>query len=250
MKLIYVALVGARAMSSYGRQLTEEIVPPLVRTGVVTVSGLAKGVDSHVATVTLDCGGKTVAVLGHGIQFKLSKDDASLARRIVEGGGVVMSEFPLDMVPQKYTFPMRNRIIAGLSSCTVVIQAGEQSGSLITARLALEYNRDVYAVPGSIFDPSCRGCHELIAKGEAKILGGPEEILSDLGMEDAEEDVEVVLEDAVQQAVFAVLSKQPVRVSEIQESTDVAISKVNTALTELELLGVVTKDVEGCWRRL
>jgi DNA processing protein len=165
-----IAAIGTRTMSAYGDRVTEAFVPPLVRAGMVTVSGLAYGIDAAVAKETLLAGGNTIAVLGHGLGMISPKAHRMLADDIVTHGGLLLSEFPLDVRPDKYTFPARNRIIAGLSLGALILEATEDSGSLITADLALDYNRDVFAVPGNVFDPNYAGCHALIRKGSAQLV--------------------------------------------------------------------------------
>src|SRR3989338_5696883 len=177
-----VGLVGTRKISAYGKRVAELFVPAFVSSGMITVSGLAQGIDAAVAEETLSVSGKTVAVLGHGLGMMYPQSNAKLAERILEKGGLLISEFPLTMSPDKYTFPARNRIIAGLSLGTVVLEAPKESGAIITAELALEYGRDVFAVPGQIFDENYEGCHMLIAKAQAKLVTTPLEVMQELGV--------------------------------------------------------------------
>ena len=248
-----IALVGKRDMSSYGKRVTEMFVPQLVAAGVVTVSGLALGVDAQVARETLAVGGKTVAVLGHGLSILHPKQNALLGKEIVEQGGLLLSEFPLDTIPGTYTFPARNRIIAGLSKGTVVIEAGEGSGALITADLALEYGRDVFAVPGQIFDEHVAGCHSYIANGRAKLVSSAAEILTDVGIVVPEGDTQEIQyepKNAAEEAVLKVLTRMPQSAGELTECSGLETATVNATLTMMELSGAAKNAGNGLWVRV
>jgi DNA processing protein len=162
-----VALVGTRAATSYGRFVTAELGHALARSGFSVVSGLALGIDSAAHEATLDADGTCVAVLGTGVNDRsiYPRTNAKLATRIMENGGAILSEFPPGTEGHKHHFPLRNRIIAALATTVVIIEADEKSGSLITAKLALDENRDVYAVPGPITSPRSRGTNLLISQG-------------------------------------------------------------------------------------
>src|SRR3989338_2049975 len=149
---------------------------------MVTVSGLALGIDAEVAKKTMRSEGKHIAVLGHGLGAIYPRGNSHLAKEIIDTGGLLLSEYPPHVTPDIYTFPARNRIIAGLTLGTVVLEAASQSGSLITASLALEYGREIFAIPGQIFDPHFMGTHELIAKGCAKLIQNASDILRELGV--------------------------------------------------------------------
>ncbi len=252
-----IGLVGTRDMTDYGKRVTEHIVPGIVRAGVVTVSGLAYGIDAHVAKETLSAGGRTVAVLGHGLGLIYPKANAALAKEIVEKGGLLLSEFPLDVSPDKFTFPARNRIIAGLSLATVVLEASEDSGSLITADLALDYGRDVFAVPGQIFDPSYAGCHRIISRGLAKLATTAEEILQEVGIVSSTGSAEpqLKLEDlqfdsAQEQAIFKALTTMPKPVDDLLMATGLDAGTASASLTMLEMRGLVKNVGGGKWVRV
>ncbi|RMD99658.1 MAG: DNA-protecting protein DprA, partial [Calditrichaeota bacterium] len=163
-----LALVGTRVPTQYGRQVTEKITSGLVDAGATIVSGLARGIDTIAHAETVKRGGRTLAVLGSGLDLIYPAENRSLAQAIVENGAVV-TEFAFGTKPDAVNFPRRNRIISGLSLGTIVIEAREKSGALITANIALEQNREVFAVPGSIFSPPSQGCHALIKEG-AKLV--------------------------------------------------------------------------------
>jgi DNA processing protein len=175
-----VAIVGSRAASPYGLAVAEQLAGDLAARGLVIVSGLARGVDSAAHRGALGAGGVTVAVLGSGVDVIYPAEHAGLATSI-DGAGAVISELVPGTRPQQRFFPLRNRIISGLSRAVVVIEAGEKSGSLITARCALDQGRDVLAVPGNVLSGRSRGAHALLRDG-AKIVESADDILEELGM--------------------------------------------------------------------
>jgi DNA processing protein len=174
-----VAIVGSRAATPYGLAVGERLAADLAARGVVIVSGLARGVDSAAHRGALAAAGRTVAVLGSGADIVYPREHGALAREI-EHRGAILSELLPGTPPQKHFFPQRNRVISGLSRAVVVIEAGEKSGSLITARCALEQGRDVLAVPGNVLTGRSRGAHGLLRDG-AKIVESADDILEELG---------------------------------------------------------------------
>jgi DNA processing protein len=173
-----IAIVGTRKISPYGKLVTEKIVQELIKHNFVIVSGLAYGVDTIAHETALKNKGKTIAILGSGIQNIFPPNNIKLAKEIVENGALV-SEYSLKAPALKQYFPWRNRIISGLCLATIVIEAPEKSGALITARFALEQNREVFAIPGSIFNKNSLGPHNLIKQG-AKLVSQIEDILEEL----------------------------------------------------------------------
>ncbi|KAA0547950.1 DNA-protecting protein DprA [Bacillus sp. BGMRC 2118] len=173
-----LAIVGTRYPTYYGRNITNSFVQSLVTNDFVTVSGLAKGIDASVHHHTLQKGGKTIAVLGSGFYHLYPKENQTLAHQIMKDG-LLITEYPPNREPRKWQFPERNRIISGISLGTVVVEAKERSGSLITADFALEQNREVFAVPGPIFSECSKGTNLLIQQG-AKLVLKPEDIMSEL----------------------------------------------------------------------
>lgn len=244
-----IGCVGRREMSPYGKRAAELFVPTLVQSGMVTVSGLALGIDAVVAKETLHAGGKTAAVVGGGLAQIYPATNKQLANQIVDAGGLILCEFPLDQAPEKHTFPARNRIIAGLSLGTLVIEAGEGSGALITADLALEYNRDVFAVPGQIFDTGYAGCHQYIADGRAKLAASPESVLQDIGIVSQSVDVpsSFTSEDPEEQKIYESLTTMPQSVSDIVEKVGIDAAILNAKLTMLELSGGAKNVGNGMW---
>lgn len=243
-----IACVGARDMSSYGKRVSELFVPAFVQAGLTTVSGLALGIDACVAEETLAAGGRTVAVLGHGLADIFPKSNKLLGERILAEGGLILSEFPLDQQPEKRTFPARNRIIAALSLATVVLEAGEGSGSLITADLALEYGRDVFIVPGQVFDPGYAGANAYIAAAKGKLALGPQQILSDLGIVASQRsEIEFTSEDTEEQLLYGALTSMPQSVSDLVETAQLEAAVVTAKLTMLELQGAAKNTGNGMW---
>lgn len=171
-----LAVVGTRKMSAYGRRVTEFLVKELVRRGFTIISGLALGIDGIAHQTALKENGRTIAVLGSGLNNIYPFKHKKLAQKIIQSNGLIISEYSPETRPSKWTFPARNRIVAGLSLGTLVIEAPEKSGALITARFALEQGREVFAVPGDINKNNYQGCHKLIKMG-AKPVTKPEDIL-------------------------------------------------------------------------
>jgi DNA processing protein len=165
---ICVALVGSRKATTYGLNVTHSLARDLVHAGITIVSGLARGVDARAHSAVVQEGGRTIGVLGSGIDVIYPSEHRSLADRIAHSGAVV-SEFPLGTPPNRENFPIRNRIISGMSIAVIVVEASRKSGSLITARMASEQGREVMAVPGNIFNESSQGCHALIKDGAALV---------------------------------------------------------------------------------
>jgi len=239
-----VAVVGARSCSAYGAQVARTLSRDLASAGIVVVSGLARGVDAEAHRGALDAGGTTVAVLGCGIDRDYPARHAELARRIVGGGGLVVSEYEPGVEPAPWRFPARNRIIAGLALAAVVVEARERSGALITADFALELGREVFAVPGEITAALSVGTNRLIRQGAAPLLG-TEDVLAALGLEAAPATRAVVTDAAAR--VLALLADAPRGQDEVVRSTGLAASAVAAALVELELAGLAA-EAEGVHR--
>ncbi len=173
-----VAIVGTRSATGYGLKAARRLAFELARRGITVVSGLAEGIDGAAHAGALEAGGRTIAVLGHGFQFLYPPQHRGLAEQVAASGALV-SEFPMEMEPEKWNFPKRNRIISGLSLGVVVVEAPERSGALITARMAAEQGREVFAVPGPIGVEQSRGTHRLLKDG-AKLVEEAEDVLEEL----------------------------------------------------------------------
>jgi DNA processing protein len=237
-----VAIVGARACSGYGAQVARTLARELAAAGVVVVSGLARGVDGEAHRGVLEAGGITVAVLGCGIDRAYPAAHAELARRICERG-LIVSEYEPGLEPAPWRFPARNRIIAGLCAATVVVEARERSGALITADFALEEGRDVLAVPGEITSALSAGANALLKLGAAPVTSAAD-VLEALGIAEPERE-----QPAVEGAPAAVLAVLPGGPDEIARATGLGAAHVAAALAELELAGLVA-EAEGIYRPL
>lgn len=236
-----VAVVGTRRLTQYGRQVTRELVAGLVRNGVTIISGLARGIDAVAHQTALDAGGRTLAVLGSGLDCIYPSENRQLAQRISNGRGAVISEYGLGVKPEAKNFPPRNRIISGLSLGVIVVEAGERSGALITSRFALEQGRDVFAVPGNINRPVSKGPNRLIQQG-AKLVTCVEDVLDELNLAMVLEKtaVQKILPDTPDEAaLLAHLSQQPVHIDDLSRAAGMTSGQVSSTLTLMELKGMV-----------
>jgi len=236
-----ISMVGSRLSSSYGRMITERIAGDMARHGVTIVSGMARGIDSAAHRGALSAGGRTIAVLGCGVDIVYPPENRRLFEEITAHGAVI-SEFPMSTPPEGTNFPRRNRIISGLSLGVVVVQADSRSGSLITAGLALEQNRDVFAVPGNVGMARSRGTNRLIKQG-AKLVESADDILEEIlprfqhqGLEPT--DVRPSLEDE-EERVFRLVEDEPAHIDSIIAQTGMDASRVSAILLQLELRGLV-----------
>lgn len=236
-----VAIVGTRRLSAYGRMAAHDLARGLAQNGITIVSGLARGIDGVAHRAALDAGGRTIGVMGCGIDKIYPPEHRDLAHAMIEGRGAVVTDFPLETEPDSKNFPARNRLISGLSLGTLVIEAGEKSGALITARFALEQDRDVFAVPGNINSPVSVGPNRLIQQG-AKLVMGVEDILEELNLRMVTEQAtaQVALPDSAEEAaLLAQLSSQPLHVDELGRVTGMPSSLISSTLTMMELKGMV-----------
>jgi DNA processing protein len=238
-----VAIVGARSCSSYGAGVARELARELARAGVVVVSGLARGIDGEAHRGTLEGGGRTVAVLGCGIDRDYPRSHSELARRIRERGAVV-SEYPPGVEPAPWRFPARNRIIAGLCAATVVVEARERSGALITADFALELGRDVFAVPGEITSALSAGTNDLLRQGAAPLLSAGD-VLEALGLEPAVRQLPSLSPAGSQ--VLRLLADGARDADDLARASGRTTAEVAAVLVELELAGVAN-EADGLYR--
>ena len=234
-----LAIVGTRRPTVYGRQVTEEIVSDLARSKITIVSGLARGIDSVAHRAALDAGGKTVAVFGSGLDIVYPGENAKLAQAIMERGALV-SEYPLGVKPKAENFPLRNRIMSGLSLGVLVVEAGERSGALITAHQAVEQNREVFAIPGSILSPASQGTNRLIQEG-AKLVRSYTDILQELNLTIVVQQAEIeqfAPANEIESAILKQLSSEPNHIDEICRCSGLTIPEVSSTLAMLELKGI------------
>ena len=235
-----VAVVGTRKATAYGREVVYRMASDLARNKVTVVSGLARGIDGLAHRAALEAGGRTIAVLGSGIDVIYPGEHVSLARQIV-GSGAVISEHPLGTKPGAQNFPRRNRIMSGMTLSTLVTEAGEVSGALLTVRHALEQNREVFAVPGSVFSPASRGANQLI-QGGAKLVMDYEDILEELNLSVVGQQMEMKVlfpKDDIESHLLRYITYEPVHIDEVIRSSGVPIANASSALAMMEIKGLV-----------
>ena len=245
-----VAVVGTRSPTTYGREAAAALTGDLARCGITIVSGLALGIDGIAHRTALDQGGRTIAVVASGLDIVYPKDHAGLFGRIVEQGAVV-SEYPLGTRPDPRNFPRRNRMISGMSLGTLVVEAGEKSGAGWTVYHALEQNREVFCVPGSIFSPASRMTNRLIQEG-AKLASSHIDILEELNLRAVSHQIEMRLAEDLppspdadgEAGLLRCLNHEPMHIDDIQREASLPVALVGSLLTMLELKGLV-KQVGG-----
>jgi len=251
-----IAIVGSRHATQYGLSTTRHLSRDLVKHGLTIISGMARGIDTAAHEGALAAGGKTVAVLGSGLAHIYPRENEKLFHRIAASGAVI-SEFPLDAEPEGHHFPMRNRIISGLSLGTVIVEATLRSGSLITARLAAEQNREVFAVPGSIKSFKSTGTHTLIKQG-ARLVEQSQDILDEiahlLDLPDAVPVPDDVINPATRSTisvaetrVLQVLEAYPIHIDDLVRKLSMAPSELAAILLGLELKNKVQQDPGKCF---
>lgn len=234
------AIVGTRRMTGYGRQVTEELVELLARHGVTVVSGLARGVDASAHQTALKHGGRTIAVLGSGVDQIYPPEHRKLAEEIARNGAVI-SDYPPGTPPESNNFPPRNRIISGMSRVVVVIEAGITSGALITSTFAADQGRDVFALPGSIYANQSKGTNRLIQQG-ARPLVEVKDVLDALNIEQVQEYRQARLElpaDPREQQILDSLGYEPTHIDDLGNSTGWGMDTLTATLTMMELKGLV-----------
>jgi DNA processing protein len=238
-------VVGTRALSEYGKRATPHITLDLARAGFTIVSGLATGIDTLAHKAALEAGAKTIAVLGTGIDEKTLYPQLNLplARKIVEKEGAVISEYAPGTHGTKFSFPQRNRIISGLSKGVLVVEADHISGAMITAKCALEQNRDVFAMPGSIFAKTSEGANELIKKG-AKLVACADDILEEYGLESKKMKKIIRGESPEEEKILTALAGGPATADDIIRKTGLGAPQVNATLMIMEI-GKKIKNLGG-----
>ena len=238
--LFAVAIVGTRKVTPYGRQVTEEIASFLAANGMTVISGLARGVDAIAHQTALKAGGRTIGILGSGVDKIYPPEHRGLAEQMIARGAII-SDYAIGTPPDASNFPPRNRIISGLSLAVVVIEAAETSGALITAEFAAEQGREIFAVPGSILAPQSKGTNRLIQKGAQPLLT-PDDLMQalDLTRIGAQKSARKILPaDETEARVLNVLGSEPLHVDEIRKQADLPIEKISATLVMMELKGMV-----------
>jgi len=259
----HVAVVGTRKVTPYGARVTREIVSHLIKNNIVIISGLALGVDTIAHQTTVDSNGKTIAILGNGLDNIYPPQNAKLAQDIIDTQGAIMSEYPLGAPALHYHFPYRNRIISGLSDITIVTEADADSGALITAKYAIQQGRSVYVVPGNIYSHMSSGCNKLINQG-AKLITSPENILEIIGnptqkftnprsIKHADTTTAKTIkkdlarhgaktkifhpDNPTETLILKYLTEEPVHIDELVRKTNLTTQEVNSTLSIIELKG-------------
>lgn len=242
-----IAIVGSRKFTSYGKQTAEKMAAEIAQSGIAVVSGMAIGIDAFAHRGALNGHGKTVAVLASSLEDEIigPRHNFNLSREIISAGALV-SDFAPGTVSTPGNFPARNRLMAGMTLGTLVVEAAVESGSLITANLALEFNREVFAVPGSIYSPQSEGCHQLLRSG-AKVVTGVKDILEELRIEEkianelARTDIPATPEE---EKILKIITREPVHIDTLAKKVKLETSIVSGTLAVMELKGMV-KNIGG-----
>ena len=242
-----IAVVGTRNPSSYGKLCCEYMIKKMSKADITIVSGFAKGIDSIAHKTSIITGIKTIAVIASGLDIVYPASNLSLYREIEEKG-LILTEYEPGTKPFKGNFPQRNRIIAGLSKGVIVVESKDRGGSLITADLALEYNRDVYAVPGDIFSEYSKGCNNLIRDAKAKSLSNIKELLEDYNWENKEENKSLKFTKN-QDLILNSLSTEK-SFDQILEETKIAQTEILSELINLEIMGLIKSIAGGRYKKI
>ncbi len=242
-----IAIVGSRKFTSYGKQATENLVGELSKNNLNIVSGLALGIDAFAHKACIDSGGRTIAVLGSGLDNAsiYPSQNKYLSEKIIKSGGAIISEFSPGTPPLRHHFPQRNRIISGLSLGILIIEAQEKSGSLITANYALEQNREVFAVPGNIYSLNSKGTNKLIKQG-AQLVTDTNDIIESLGLQvtNQKEIKKIKPENFKEEKILSCLSHEEIHTDLISLKTGLDSSVINSTLIIMEMKGMV-KNIGG-----
>lgn len=233
---IGIAVVGSRRCTDYGKKIAIEVGEALAQNNIIVISGMAKGIDSYAHTACINAGGQTIAVLGCGVDICYPKEHIKLMEKIIESGAVI-SEYPPGTLPEAKHFPKRNSLISAFSKKILIVEATESSGALITGKYGLEMNREVLAVPSSIYSPTSKGCNKLIYEG-AKIYMDTNQLLN--GMKnyvDIKDNCEKF--DELEQKIIDIIKEKPRKIDEIILLSNTNISKITTSLFSLELRDIV-----------
>ena len=235
-----LSIVGTRYPTYYGREVTQQIAGELASNSITIVSGLAKGIDSIAHRAALDAGGRTIAVLGCGLDIVYPSQHANLAREIIEQGALV-SECPLGTPPKRENFPLRNRIMSGLSLGVLIVEGKKESGARITVERALEQNREIFAVPGSVLSPTSWLPNQLIQEG-AKLVRNAEDIMEELNLTMAVQHAEakaLLPATELESVILQHISTEPTHIDEVQRQCALPIATISSTLALMELKGMV-----------
>jgi DNA processing protein len=243
-----LGVVGTRSMTDYGKEVADKFVRPVAQAGITIVSGFMYGIDAAAHRACLDVGGKTIAVLGCGIDIIRPKRHVDLKKQIIASGGLIVSELPGDHPAFRWTFVKRNRIISGLSQAVLVVEAPKKSGALITADFAFDQSRDVLAVPGPVTSSVTEGTSELIKKG-ATLISKPDDILSALGINtesiNKDSNIKKTNLSLAEKEVVANLEKQNMSVDRLSRELEKPAGEIGRAISMLSLKGLVGQNSQG-----
>ncbi|MFT6361430.1 MAG: DNA processing protein [Candidatus Paceibacteria bacterium] len=245
----FLTVIGSRKFTTYGKQVCENLIRDLAGYPIVIVSGLALGIDSIAHQAALDNNMKTMAIPGSGLDDSVlyPATNQGLAHNIITSGGCLLSEFEPYFKSTKWSFPKRNRIMAGISHATLVIEAENKSGTRITARMATEYNREVFAVPGSIYSPTSEGTHELIREGATPVTRA-ENILDFFNFsKKTPQQTQLIALGPDEEKVINILIK-PLSRNQIAEHMNISIIKINILLSSMEIKGLIKEELGKMYR--
>ncbi len=245
--LVYLSVVGSRKFTSYGREACEKIIAGLKGYPIVIVSGFAMGIDTIAHKKAMQVGLTTIVFPGSGLSNEViyPRTNVGLVKEVIENGGCLISEFPPDLVSERWCFPMRNRLMAGISKAVLIIEAEEKSGTLITARLATEYNRDLLAVPGSIFSSSSKGTNRLIRQGATPVTCA-EDVLEALGFEipkDEEKQQKLFADLSPDEKKIANMLREPTSRDDLGRVLKMPAPTLNAILTVMEIKGLIKEEL-------
>jgi DNA processing protein len=246
--LYSISIVGTRRATSYGKQICAELLEGLKEYKPLIVSGLAYGIDIEAHRLSVDLGLSTVACLAHGLDRIYPAEHATIARKMKDKGGL-LTEFLPNTKPDRELFPMRNRIVAGISDCTIVVESDNKGGSILTAHLAASYNRDVFAFPGRIYDKYSSGCNHLIKKNIAAIINSPEELISNMGWDIVQPKVrqltfDLDITDDERKVISILHDHQKMGLDELCIKSELPLAKLSSMLIQLEFRNKV-KSLPG-----
>lgn len=255
---ILLAFVGTRRATAYGKYCAEKLIEELSLCNVVIVSGLANGIDTICHKAALKNGLKTIAVFGTPLDTIFPMENEKMVEEILRNGGLILSEYATGTLMQKYFFPERNRIVAGLSLATVIVEAPEKSGALLTARMALNAGRDVYAVPADIDSKNSIGCNKLIQNSGAKAVMSGADVISDLRLQPSifsgvfgknKDSIESALnyDDYVKKVYAVIPATRPISIEKIMNDTGLDLKKINKALSILEINFLIASLATGSY---
>ncbi|MDE6276289.1 MAG: DNA-processing protein DprA [Clostridia bacterium] len=235
-----LAVVGTRRVTSYGRNVMQNFAPAFIKSGFKIISGLARGVDSIGHKISLESNSPTVAIVANGLDIFYPPENADMQKAIAKTG-LLVSEYPIGAKPLQFHFPERNRIISALSQGVFIPEAGDKSGSLITADYAIEQGRELFVVPGNIFSQQSVGCNKKIQELQGVITLSPEDVIEALGKTAKKNDTQAIQLDFESQAIVNILKDGALHFDEILEKTAMSIAELSSILSQLEILGAIRK---------